>query len=96
MKLEPTDTGFAIEAPDLAALLDLPAAEVRALMRAGRITSRFERGADEDEGRFRVTFFHESRRVQLTVDRDGHLLKRSRVTVSPPPAARRARPHRSG
>lgn len=86
MKLEPTEAGFAIEAPDLAALLDLPAEEVQALMRAGRITSRVERGEDMDAGRFRVTFFHGPRRVRLTVDRDGRLLQRTRITASAPPA----------
>ena len=85
MKLEATGTGFAIDADDLGTLFDLPTQSVRPLMRAGRITSRFERGEGEDEGRFRVTFTHETRRVQLTVDGDGTVLQRSRVTRTPPP-----------
>ena len=86
MRLDPTETGFAIAATDLAALLDLPAQQVRALMREGRITSRFERGEGADAGRFRVTFFHGPRRVQLTVDGDGRVLQRSRVVRHAPPA----------
>jgi Family of unknown function (DUF6522) len=85
MRLDPTDTGFAIAAADLAALLDLPAREVQALMRQGRITSRFERGEGADAGRFRVTFFHGPRRVQLTVDGEGQVLQRSRVVRNAPP-----------
>jgi hypothetical protein len=85
MKLEPTDTGFAIEAPDLAQLLDVAVETVRAEMRAGAITSRFERGEGEDEGRFRVTFFRGRGRVQLVVSADGTVLQRSRVRETPPP-----------
>ena len=55
-------------------------------MREGRITSRFERGEGADAGRFRVTFFHGRRRVRLTLDGDGSVLQRSRVTAAPPPA----------
>ena len=55
-------------------------------MRQGRITSRFERGEGADAGRFRVTFFHGPRRVRLTLDGDGPVLQRSRVTAAPPPA----------
>jgi hypothetical protein len=60
--------------------------QVQALMRAGEITSRFERGEGEDAGRFRVTFFHGGRRVRLTIDGDGRVLQRSRVTRTAPPA----------
>jgi len=46
-------------------------------MRDGRITSLCERGADEDEGRYRLTFFAGSRRFRLIVDNQGNVLKRS-------------------
>jgi 2-polyprenyl-6-methoxyphenol hydroxylase-like FAD-dependent oxidoreductase len=85
MKLEPTETGFAIEARDLAQLLDLEVETVRTEMRAGAITSRFERGEGEDEGRFRVTFSRGRSRVQLVVAADGEVLQRSRVREAPPP-----------
>lgn len=89
MRLERSGDGFAIEAADLGALLDLPVEAVRGLMREGRITSRFERGEGDDAGRFRVTFTHGGRRVRLTLDGDGTVLQRSRVTAAPPPKAPR-------
>ena len=46
-------------------------------MREGRITSLCERGVDEDEGRYRLTFFSENRRFRLTVDNEGNVLQRS-------------------
>jgi hypothetical protein len=85
MRLDPTRDGFAIDAADLGALLDLPVEAVRGLMRDGRITSRFERGEGVDAGRFRVTFTHGRRRVRLTLDGDGRVLQQSRVTATPPP-----------
>jgi Family of unknown function (DUF6522) len=89
MRLDRTEAGFAIDAADLGELLDLPIEAVRGLMRGGRITSRFERGEGMDEGRFRVTFYHGGRRVRLTLDGDGTVLQRSRVTAAAPPPARR-------
>jgi hypothetical protein len=52
---------------------------VREEMRDGRITSLCERGADEDEGRYRLTFFAGSRRFRLIVDNQGNMLQRSTV-----------------
>jgi hypothetical protein len=49
------------------------------LLRNGAITSRCERGIGEDEGRFRLTFFHAGRRLRLVVDADGRILQRSRI-----------------
>lgn len=46
-------------------------------MREGRITSLYERGVDDDEGRHRVTFFSGSRRFRLVVDNGGNVLQRS-------------------
>jgi hypothetical protein len=89
MRLEATAEGFAIAAGDLAALLGLAPEEVRRLMQAGRITSRFERGEGEDAGRFRVSFFHGARWVRLTVDAEGRVLHRTRVDAAPPPEGRR-------
>lgn len=66
-----------IDARLIGAGLDLDPATVLADMRAGVITSRFERGAGEDAGRYRLTFFHASRRCRIIVDRDGTVLRRS-------------------
>lgn len=77
MRLEPIENGFAIEAADLARLFGRQPAEVQRMMREGRITSLFERGEGADAGRFRVTFQDGVRRIRLTVDANGAVLKRS-------------------
>ncbi len=41
--------------------LGLEPFQVQRLMREGKLTSRFERGVDEDDGRYRLTFFHGGR-----------------------------------
>ena len=89
MRLEPTETGFAIDARDLGRLLERAPGVVQQLMRNGAITSRFERGEGEDAGRSRVTFFDGDRRVRLTVTDDGEVLKRNRVRLTPPPGSGR-------
>jgi hypothetical protein len=48
-------------------------------MREGKITVLCERGFDEDAGRYRMTFFHESRRFHLVVDEEGNAIQRSTV-----------------
>jgi hypothetical protein len=50
-------------------------------MREGRITSLCERGVDEDQGRYRVTFFSENRRFRLTIDNEGNVVQRSHGEV---------------
>jgi hypothetical protein len=86
MRLAPGPDGFTIDATDLGALLGLPAAGVREGMRSGAITTRFERGAGADAGRFRLTFRHGLRRVQLVVDAEGTVLQRTSVNRAEPPA----------
>jgi hypothetical protein len=70
--------GFTVEAEILAAAFDIAASEVPALMRAGAITSRFETGTGEDEGRFRLNFFHRDRVFRLVVDAEGRIVGRAR------------------
>ena len=48
-------------------------------MRAGKITSRSERGIDADSGRYRLTFFSEHRRFRVVVDEAGAILQRTTV-----------------
>ena len=55
----------------------LAPALVQPLLREGRITSRLERGVDEDAGRYRLTFVHSRRQLRLVVDESGHVLERS-------------------
>ncbi|PVA11219.1 hypothetical protein DC366_05545 [Pelagivirga sediminicola] len=87
MKVMRDGDGATIDAADLGSLLDMPAADVAAAMRAGDITSQFETGTDEDAGTFRLTFWHRApggaRRVRLTCADDGTVLKTSRTAAAP-------------
>ena len=85
MFLEPTQTGFQIEAADLGPLLGVAPGDVQRLMRDGRITSFSEKGEGDDAGRHRITFRHDETRVRLIVNDAGEVLKRSRTTVAPKP-----------
>jgi len=69
--------------------MDLPT--IRAGMREGKNTSRYERGIDEDKGRHRLSFFSEHRRLRLIVDETGRVLQRSTIDFSgkPLPASMR-------
>jgi hypothetical protein len=46
-------------------------------MRKGQITSLSERGVNENAGRYRLTFFHKSRRFRLIIDGSGTIIQRS-------------------
>ena len=81
MRLTPQDGGFVIDAADLGPLLNLPPAEVPALMAAGEITRRFEEGRESDTGRFRVTFLYRNKRLRLTVNATGEVLAQSLITL---------------
>lgn len=58
---------------------------VQTHMRDGKITSLCERGVDEDEGRYRLTFFSASRRFRLIVDGTGNVVRRSSIDFSDRP-----------
>lgn len=66
-----------VDAALIASAFELDPAAVLEEMRCGRLTSRWERGVDKDAGRYRVTFFHGSRRLSLIVDANGQVLERS-------------------
>jgi Family of unknown function (DUF6522) len=68
-----------INASVIAQGLALEASVVQAMMRKGEITSLCERGVNEDAGRYRLTFFHKSRRFRLVVDGTGSVIQRSTV-----------------
>jgi hypothetical protein len=61
------------------------------MMRKGEITSVCEHGVNEDAGRYRLTFFHKSRRFRLVVDGTGTDIQRSIVDFGdrPLPASKR-------
>lgn len=71
------DGGIQVDATIVAEGLGIDPALVQERMRQGKITTLYERGIDEDEGRHRLTFFSESRRLRLLVDEKGNVLQRS-------------------
>lgn len=78
-----------IEATVIAHDLGLEAAGVLEALRKGQLTAVFEQGLEEDAGRFRLTFYHQDRRLRLVVDESGRVLERS--TAPRHSARRRAR-----
>lgn len=81
MKIEMRDGQPTIDARDLARLLELDPAEVQVKMRAGKITSQFETGIDEDAGRMRLSFQYGGKRVRLTCSTEGVVLKTTRTDI---------------
>jgi hypothetical protein len=71
------DDTIQIPAAIIAHGLDLETPAVQSLMRNGEVTSRCEKGENEDAGRYRLTFFHKGRRFQLVIDSTGKILQRS-------------------
>lgn len=84
MKIEMQNGQPIIDARDLGPLLGLAPKIVHQMMRDGQITSRFETGEGEDEGKFRLTFFYNGTRLRLTCSADGNVVKTSRVRSSAP------------
>ncbi|MSU88827.1 hypothetical protein GE300_04220 [Rhodobacteraceae bacterium 2CG4] len=85
MKIEIDEGGVTVAADEIAPLLGLAPAEVRAKMRSGEITTMHEQGTGDDAGRFRVTFFYAGQRLRLTCAADGTVLSRVQNPVKPPP-----------
>ncbi|WP_245471784.1 MULTISPECIES: DUF6522 family protein [Bradyrhizobium] len=74
-----SDTTFYVDAELIGELLNVSAAAVPVLMHEGAITSVCERGIDDHDGEFRLTFFHRSRRARLSTDVTGRVLRRSAI-----------------
>lgn len=77
------DGDCVVPAELVAAAFALDPADVPALMRAGHLTSRLERGEGDDAGRFRLTFYHGAQALRLVTDATGRIITRSRFPVSP-------------
>ena len=60
-----------VDADVIADGLGLATPTIVDLIRRGEITSRCERGEGEDEGRFRLTFYHKTRRFCCVIARNG-------------------------
>lgn len=66
-----------VGAEDIAQGLHLTPDEVMQGFKSGTITSVCEKGLEADVGRLRLTFYSTKRRLRLTVDAGGAILKRS-------------------
>jgi hypothetical protein len=75
--IEVNDDAFLVDAALIGELLHVSAASVPMLMREGQITSVCERGIDEHDGEFRLTFFYRNRRARLSTNLAGRILRRS-------------------
>lgn len=73
------DEGATIDAAILAEGLGIEAAEIDRLIREGRLTSSFEKGIGADEGKSRLTFWIEGKRLRVVVDDRGTILQRFRI-----------------
>jgi hypothetical protein len=78
MKVTLTADGAEVDAQDLGPLLGLEPADVAQKMRSGEITSQSEHGTGDDVGRVRLTFWYAGKRVRLTCDASGNIIKTSR------------------
>ena len=65
-----------VDATIVAEGLGIEPSLVQERMREGKITSLCERGIDEDNGRYRLTFFSENRRFRLVVVERGNVVQR--------------------
>jgi hypothetical protein len=84
-KIERDGNVFTLDAALVGELLDVPPADVPALMRNKSITSVCESGIDADRGTFRLNLFYHGRHVRLRVGSEGQILHRSIIDFSEPP-----------
>jgi len=68
-----------VDAATIADALGIHPSLLQQRIRDGALTTRCERGVDTDEGRYRLTFFTERRRLRLIVDAAGNVLQRSTI-----------------
>jgi uncharacterized protein DUF6522 len=81
MQVELKDGAFCVDASLLATFFDLQPEEVTVLMKKRAITSLCERGIDDNEGEFRLSFFFGRRQLRLTVDAAGCVLRHKIVDI---------------
>ena len=79
--LELEDGAVQVDAAIVAEGLGLPPALLREGMRAGQIRGVSERGIGEHEGRYRLTFFSQHRRLRLVFDRNGSIIQRTTLDL---------------
>ncbi len=75
--VESAQRDIVVDAALVASLLGVAAEDVPELMRNKAVTSICERGIDDHEGEYRLSFFFQNRRVRVTLDGRGNVLRRS-------------------
>jgi hypothetical protein len=80
--VEVGDDGFIVHAAIIAEAFGIADAAVHELMKSGEITSTCETGMDDDEGRWRLTFFYLGRTFRLTIDADCKIISSARFDAS--------------
>lgn len=88
-RIDRIDGDFIVDATLIGELLNVPVADVPALMQSKRITSACESGIDKDQGTFRLNLFYRGRHARLRLDAAGHILQRSVIDFGERPALRR-------
>lgn len=91
IRIDHIEGDFIIDAALIGELLNVPAADVPALMRSNHITGVCESGVDVDQGTFRLNLFHEGRHARLRIDADGRILQRSVIDFGGQSIPRRRR-----
>jgi len=79
------EDGVEVDAALIAKGFDVHPDQVLDHLRSGAITSRYEKGIGEDEGRNRLTFFSRSRRLQIIVDVTGAIIQRRMIDFGQQP-----------
>jgi hypothetical protein len=75
-KIDFDGQSFNVDAALIANSFGVGPEHVQPLMREGKITSRCERGIDQDQGRYRLSFFHGQRHLSFIVDEAGEIIER--------------------
>jgi hypothetical protein len=84
MRIEQKDGMFCVDASLLGRFFDLTPEDVLVLMKKRIITSLCERGIDDHDGEFRLSFFYGRRQLRLTLDAAGTLLHHKLVDIGGP------------
>jgi len=89
--LEIEDGAVQIDATIIAEAFGIAPGRLMELMRRGKVTSLSERGTDEDAGTYRLTFFHDNRRLRIVANESGDVLQRSVIDFGDHPLSASAR-----
>lgn len=84
----PPPGGVEIDAAILARAFDIRADAILGLLEGRAITSRLDRGVDEDAGTWRLIFFRRNARLTVIMDQAGVVLRQSLVDFGDMPLPR--------